>query len=170
MTKYPTTMDVVGDTDLVITRVLRARQEIVFDAFTKPEYVRRWWAPASRGVTIITCEADVRPGGAYLYVLSHGPTDRFSFFGSYLEVERPARLVYTQGFDPSERHDSNVAEGEAAVVTVSFEDQDGLTKLVSRERYPSRAVRDQVLASGMEDGMRETFEQLDELVASLAAR
>lgn len=139
----------------------------MFDAFTKPEYVRRWWAPASRGVTIVTCEADVRPGGTYLYVLAHGPADRFSFFGSYVEVERPSRIVYTQGFDPRERHDSRLDEAEAAVITVSFEEQDEATKLVSRERYPSRAVRDQVLASGMEDGMRETFEQLDDLVASL---
>ena len=146
MAKHPTTMDVVGDTDLVITRVFRAPPQVVFDAYTRPEYVRRWWAPASRNVTIVTCEADVRPGGAYLYVLAHGPKDRFSFFGEYVEVERPARVVYTQGFDPRERHDSKVTEGEAAVVTVSFEDHDGMTKLVSRERYPSQAVRDQVLA------------------------
>src|SRR5262245_39403433 len=148
MTKHPTTMDVVGDTDLVITRVFRAPPHVVFDAYTRPEYVRRWWVPASRRVTMEVCEADVRPGGSYLYVLAQG-TNRFSFFGQYVEVERPTRIVYTQGFDPSERKDSKLDPNQACVVTVSFEEHDGMTKFVSHESYPSKDVRDTWLGTGM---------------------
>jgi uncharacterized protein YndB with AHSA1/START domain len=130
----------------------------VFDAFTKPEHVRRGWAPKSRGVTLVECDADVRPGGAYRYVLARGKAERFAFLGKYVEIARPTRLVYTQSFEPM--------PGEA-VVTVSFEERDGSTTLVSYELYPSKEALDAALSSGMEDGMRETFEQLEELVASL---
>jgi uncharacterized protein YndB with AHSA1/START domain len=153
-----TSMKRTSDQEIVITRAFRAPAHIVFEAWTKPELVKRWWAPRSRGVTVIECEADLRPGGAYRYVLGSGEAKLFAFFGKYLEIARPTRLVYTQSFEP--------VPGEA-VVTVSFEERDGSTTLVAHELYPSKEVLDGALASGMEDGMRETYEQLDELVASL---
>ena len=104
------------------------------------------------------CDADVRAGGAYRYVLARGKAERFAFSGKYVEIARPTRLVYTQSFEPM--------PGEVAV-TVSFEERDGSTTLVSRELYPSKEALDAALSSGMEDGMRETFEQLGQLVASL---
>jgi uncharacterized protein YndB with AHSA1/START domain len=104
------------------------------------------------------CDVDLCPGGAYRYVLARGEAQRFAFFGKYLEIARPTRLVYTQSFEPM--------PGEA-VVTVSFEEQDGSTTLVAHELYPSKEALDGALASGMEDGMRETFDLLDGLVASL---
>jgi uncharacterized protein YndB with AHSA1/START domain len=158
MNLKPTSMERTSEKEIVITRSFRAPAHIVFDAWTKPELVRRWWAPASRGVTLVQCDADLRPGGTYRYVLARGKAERFVFFGKYLEIVRPTRLVYTQSFEP--------VPGEA-VVTVSFEERDGSTMLVSHELYPSKDALDGALASGMEDGMRETFEQLDELVASL---
>jgi uncharacterized protein YndB with AHSA1/START domain len=154
-----TSLERTSGTEIVITRTFPAPAQIVFDAWTKPEYVSRWWAPLSRGVTLAQCEADRRPGGTYRYVLARGAAERFAFFGRYLEIARPTRLVYTQCFEP-------MPDGEA-VVTVTFEERDGATTLMAHEVYPSKAVLDGVLASGMEDGMRETFEQLDALVASL---
>ena len=154
-----TSMERTSDTEIVIARTFRAPAHIVFDAWTKPEYVKRWWAPLSRGVTMAQCDADVRPGGAYRYVLARGKAERFAFSGKYLEIARPTRLVYTQSFEP-------IPDGEA-VVTVSFEEREGSTTLVAHELYPSKDALDGALASGMEDGMRETFDQLDELVLSL---
>jgi uncharacterized protein YndB with AHSA1/START domain len=152
-----TTLELTSDTDLVITRTFRAPAAIVFDAWTKPEYVKRWWAPKSRGVTLVECEADIRPGGTYRYVLGRDAV-RFTFSGEYLEITRPTRIVYTQRFEP---------HPGAVIVTVSFEELAGSTKLVSHERYPSKEVRDSAFQSGMEDGMRETLEQLAALVISL---
>ena len=134
----------------------------MFDAWTKPEFVKRGWAPASRA-TMAACEADVRPGGAYRYVLAHRNGGQLAFFGRYLEIARPTRLVYTQGFEPRL---GKPMPGEA-VVTVSFEKRDGSTTLVSHERYPSKEVLDGAISSGMEDGARETFDQFEVLVASL---
>ncbi len=81
----PTTLERVSDTEIVITRTFRARANAVFDAWTKPEYVKRWWAPASRGVSLIECEADVRPGGEYRYVMARGGERMFAFYGKYIE-------------------------------------------------------------------------------------
>ncbi len=154
-----TSMGLTSDKEIVVTRTFRAPAHTVFDAWTKPEHVRRWWAPASRGVTMVQCDADLRPGGAYRYVLARGKDERFAFSGKYREIARPTRLVYTQSFEP-------IPDAEV-VVTVSFEERDGSTTLVAHELYPSKEARDGALASGMEDGVRETFDQLDELVASL---
>lgn len=154
-----TTMDLVGDRDIVIARTFHGPARIVFDAWTKPEYVRRWWAPASLGVSMASCDADVRAGGSYRYVLQT-PQGRITFSGVYREVTPPTRLVYTQIF---EEH----PEGDPVIVTVTFEERDGKTHMVSHERYPSPEVRELVLASGMEHGMRETMDQLDALVATL---
>jgi uncharacterized protein YndB with AHSA1/START domain len=154
-----TTLERTSDRELVMTRTFSAPPDIVFDAWTLPEHVRRWWAPASRGISAIQVDADLRPGGAYRYVLGRGATERFTFSGKYLEIGRPTRLVYTQTFEGF--------PDAAAIVTVSFEEQEGKTKLVSHELYPSKEALDSALAYGMEEGARETFELLEELVTSL---
>lgn len=160
-TMNQTTMQLDGDRDIVITRTFNAPPRIVFDAWTDPELVRRWWAPKSRGVSVAACDADVRVGGAYRYLLRLDSGDEFAFSGRYTEVVPPSRLVYTQIFEP-------MAESGDVIVTVTFEERDGKTHLVSHERYPSAEVRAGALESGMEPGMREAMDQLDELVASLA--
>lgn len=162
MNQNRTTVERSSERELVITRTFSAPADLVFSAWTKPEYVKRWWAPASRGVTIVECVAELRPGGTYRYVLEHG-NSRFAFTGRYLEIAAPTRLVYTQSFEPVV---GEPLPGEA-VVTITFEERDGSTTLVSHEAYPSREVLDGVLESGMEDGMRETYEQFEALVASL---
>lgn len=161
MKSNPTSMEKTSDKEIVITRVFRAPAAIVFDAWTKPEHVRRWWAPKSHGVTLEQCDADVRAGGTYRYVLARGKAERFAFSGKYLEITRPTRLVYTQCFE--------AFPGAEVVVTVSFEEREGSTRLVSHEVYASREALEGALASGMESGMRETFEQLEELLTALRA-
>lgn len=162
-----TTMELKGDREIVIARTFNGPACIVFDAWTTPELVERWWAPKTRHVGVVECEADVRPGGYYRYVLSLQNGHRFAFSGTYNEVTPPTRLVYTQIYEPTAAganpHDP------AVVITVTFDERDGKTHLVSRSLCPSKDVRDAIIASGMEHGMRETMDQLDELVASLDA-
>lgn len=154
-----TTMELAAEREIVISRTFNGPARIVFAAWTRPELVRRWWAPRSHGVAMVSCEADVRVGGKYRYVLGR-EGEEMGFSGEYREVTPHSRLVYTQVFEPMQ------GAGEV-VVTVSFEEQDGKTRMVSRELYPSREVREAALAAGMESGMRETMDQLDALVGSL---
>jgi uncharacterized protein YndB with AHSA1/START domain len=159
-----TTMELRSDREIVITRTFNGPPRIVFDAWTRPELVKRWWAPRSRGVA--ECEADVRPGGWYRYVIRLNTGQEFAFSGKYVEVTPPSRLVYTEVFEPTA---SGAKPGDAELtVTVTFDEHEGKTHMVSHSLCPSKEVRDQIIASGMEQGMRETMDLLDELVASLA--
>jgi len=153
-----TTIERKSERELVITRIFKAPARIVFEAWTTPELMTQWWAPKSSGVPLRSCEMDVRVGGAYRLEFGHDAANSFAFFGKYLEVAPPSRLVWTN--DESE---------DAAVTTVTFADVDGKTRLVLHELYPSKEALDEAIA-GMEDGMPEQFEQLDELLVTLAAR
>ena len=154
-----------SDRELTITRTFNAPPRIVFDAWTNAELVKRWWAPVSLGVTIVSCEADVRVGGRYRYVLKPAKSEAFAFSGTYREVTPYSRLVYTTFFEPGLTPPKD--ESEAAVVTVTFEEDGDRTHLVARELYPSKEVLDGVIATGMEVGLRETMDLLDELVETL---
>ena len=160
-TVNPTTMERVSDREVVMTRTFNGPARIVFDAFTRPELVRRWWAPRSHGVTMVSCDADVRVGGAYRYVIQARSGPELGFSGRYTEITPHTRLVYTQIFEP-------MRDAGEVVVTVTFQEQAGKTHMVSREVYPSKEACEGALATGMESGARETMDQLDELVASLA--
>lgn len=155
-----TSMVLQGECEIVISRTFAAPARIVFDAWTRADLVARWWAPRSLGVSIVECTADVRVGGTYRYVIRQGEHEPMGFSGRYLEIDRPARIVYTHAFEP-------MAHLGEAVVTVTFDEREGRTVLRSVERYPSVEVRDGVIASGMEAGMRDTMNQLDALVRSL---
>lgn len=161
MTMHHTDMRLEGDREIIISRTFDAPARIVFDAVTKPEYLVRWWAPQSLGVPLVACDADVRVGGTYRYVMRKGDGPLMAFSGTYTEVTPSARLVYDEVFEP-------MAAAGAVRVTATFEEHDGKTRYVIRSVYPSKQVRDGVLASGMEKGMRESMDQLDTLVASLA--
>jgi uncharacterized protein YndB with AHSA1/START domain len=160
MTMHETMMKLQGDREIIISRTFNAPARIVFDAWTKPELVKRWWAPQSHGVWMVSCEADVRVGGTYRYVMQKNEGPEIAFSGTYSEVLPPTRLAYSQVYEP-------MKETGAVMVIVTFEEHDGKTHLVSRSLCPSKQVRDGMLASGMEHGMRETFDQLEELLASL---
>lgn len=160
--KNETTLEIVSADELIISRTFDGPPRIVFDAYTNPEHVRRWWAPKSRGVRLVSVEAEVRVGGAYRYVMQVGEHPPFAFYGTYSEVAAPSRVVYTQYFEP-------MADGGAAIVTVEFTETAGKTRMVSREKYPSKEAMDAAISSGMESGMRETMDNLDALVAELSS-
>jgi uncharacterized protein YndB with AHSA1/START domain len=155
-----------SDTELVITRTFDAPARIVFEALTTPALVRQWWAPKSRGVELVTCDADVEVGGRWRYVMRHAAHGTMAFSGEYREISAPSRIVYTEMFEPEA---VPVDASGAAVVTVTLDEQDGRTRLTSHSRFPSKEVLDMVLATGMEGGMRESMEQLDRLVTALIA-
>ena len=152
-----TTIERKSERELVVTRTFNGPPRIVFEAWTKPELMKLWWAPKSSGVPLRSCEMDVRVGGGYRLEFGHDAASSFAFFGKYLEVEPPSRLVWTN--DESE---------DAAVTTVTFEDKEGQTLLVLHELYPSKEALDEAIA-GMADGMPEQFEQLDALLVTLDA-
>ena len=160
-----TTMELQGDREIVIARTFNGPARIVFDAWTRPELVKRWWAPKSRKVSIVSCDAELRAGGQYRYVFRLDSGQVMAFSGTYSEVTPPSRLVHTEIFEPEA---AGVKPGEpAVVVTVTFEEEHGRTHVVSRSMCPSKEVCDAIIASGMEHGMRESMDQLDELVGSL---
>lgn len=144
-----------SERELVVTRTFDAPARLVFDAWTKPELFKLWWAPKSSGVPMLSCEMDVRTGGGYRVTFGQDAATAMSFYGKYLEVVPQARLVWT-----------NDESGDAAVTTVTFEEKDGQTRLVLQELYPSKDALDEAFV-GMEDATPEQFRQLDELLASL---
>jgi uncharacterized protein YndB with AHSA1/START domain len=158
--KNRTSVERKSERELVVTRTINGPARIVFEAFTKPELLRRWWVPKSSGLSLLSCEADVRVGGRYRLVFGHDAFPKpMEFFGSYLEVTPHSRLVWTN----DEGNDGGT------VTTVTFEEKDGKTLLVMHDVYPSKEALDSAIASGSTDGMGETLEQLDEFVVNSSA-
>jgi uncharacterized protein YndB with AHSA1/START domain len=157
--KNRTTTERTSDRELVVTRTFNAPPRIVFEAWAKPELFKRWWVPKSMGMSLLTCEMDVRAGGEYRFVFGVGGSKVMEVFGKYLEVTPHSRLVWT-----NEEGD----EG-GAVTTLTFEEIGGQTLLVKHDLYPSKEALDAELASGAADGMPEQLEQLDELLRTLGA-
>jgi uncharacterized protein YndB with AHSA1/START domain len=155
-----TIVERTGDRELVVIRAFNAPAHIVFDAWTKPELLERWWAPKSFGVSLFECEQDVRVGGAYRFAFGRDPKNPEVFSGRYLEVDPPSRLVLTQVYE-------RMAHAGAVVVTATFEESQGRTRLTLHQLFPSKEALEGALKSGMESGMRVTLDQLDELVASM---
>lgn len=155
-----TTVDRRSDRELIVTRTFNAPARMVWDAWTKPELLKRWWAPKSLGVSLFECEMDVRVGGTYRYVFGRDPMQPMAFSGKFTEVVPNSRLVFTQIFEPMR------AAGEA-IVTATLEERGGKTRFVLHQLFPSKEALDGAVASGMEKGMRETYEQLEQLVATL---
>jgi uncharacterized protein YndB with AHSA1/START domain len=152
--KNHTTVERRSERELVVTRSFDAPARIVFEAWSKPELFMRWWVPKSMGMTLRSCEMDVRTGGKYH--LDFG--DGMDFFGHYIEVTPPSRIVWT-----------NEEGGEnGPVTTVTFEEKGGQTLLVMSELYPSKEALDEA-GTGAADATHESFAQLDELLVELGA-
>ena len=156
--KNRTTVDRKSERELVVTRTVNGPTRIVFEAWTKAELFRRWWVPKSFGVTLLSCEMDVRVGGRYRLAFSH-EASTMEFFGRYLEVTPHSRLVWT----------NEEGNGSGPVTTVTFEDKGGKTLLVVHDLYPSKEALDAAIASGATGGMPDQLDQLDELLISLGA-
>ena len=154
-TQDRTTVERTSERELVVTRTFDGPARIVFQAWTDPELFKRWWVPRSLGVALLACELDVRTGGTYRLVFGHeGST--MEFFGRYIEVTPPSRIVWT----------NDEGDEGGPVTTVTFEEQGGQTRLVIHDIYPSKEALE---ASGSTDAMPETLDQLEELLASLDA-
>jgi len=152
-----TTVQRKSDRELVVTRTFDAPARLVFEAWTKPELFEQWWVPRSMGMTLRSCELDVRTGGEYRLVFGDDPANPMAFFGKYLDVVPNQRIVWT--------NEESGADG--SVTTVTFEEKDGRTMLVMSELYPTKEALD-AAGTGAQEAMKETFGQLDELLASLA--
>lgn len=157
--KNRTTVERKSDRELVVTRTFNAPARIVFEAWAKPELFRRWWVPKAMGMSLLSCDMDVRAGGRYRLVFGINDSKVMEVFGRYIEVTPPSRLVWT-----NEEGD----EG-GAVTTLTFEEKGGQTLLVKHDLYPSKEALDGELASGAADGLPEQLEQLDELLLALGA-
>jgi uncharacterized protein YndB with AHSA1/START domain len=158
--KNHTTVERKSERELVVTRTFDGPARIVFEAWTRPELFKRWWVPKSTGMSLLSCEMDVRVGGSYRLVFRHDAfPEPMAFFGRYIEVTPHSRLVWT-----------NEEGGEGgAVTTVTFEEKSGKTLLVLHDLYPSKEALDAAIASESTGGFGEQFEQLDELLVSLGA-
>jgi uncharacterized protein YndB with AHSA1/START domain len=153
-TKPPTEAERTSERELVVRRTVNGPARLVWEAWTKPELFQRWWVPKSFGLTLLSCEMDVRVGGRYRLVFRHGDST-MEFFGTYRQVTPPTRLVWT----------NEEGNGET-VTTVTFDEKDGRTSLVVHDLYPSKEALE---GSGSMDAMPEQLEQLDELLVTLGA-
>src|ERR1700729_2431950 len=123
-----TTVERKSERELVVTRTFNGPARLVFEAWTKPELLKRWWVPKSMGMSFLACEADVRAGGKFRFEFLHPSAPKpMAFFGKYLEVVPHSRLVWT-----------NEESNDGAVTTVTFEEKNGKTLLVVHEVYPSK--------------------------------
>jgi uncharacterized protein YndB with AHSA1/START domain len=143
-----------SDREFAVTRTFDAPVHIVFEAWSKPELFKLWWVPASVGMSLLSCDMDVRTGGTYRLVFRHPASDQpIAFFGTYKEVAPHKRIVWT-----------NEESDQGAITTVTFEEHAGKTLVTLHERYPTKEALDEALA-GSAEGLPEQFAQLDALLA-----
>lgn len=158
--KGHTSVERASDRELVVRRTIKGPARLVFDAWSKPELLMRWWVPKSFGFSFVSCEADVRTGGTYRFVFRHPAAEQpMAFFGRYIEVVPNAKIVWT-----------NEEGGEdGSVTTLTLQERGDETILVIRDVYPTKEATDEAIESGSIGGYGEQFDELDKLLASLAA-
>jgi uncharacterized protein YndB with AHSA1/START domain len=149
-----------SDLELVVARVFDAPARIVYEAFTKPEHMKRWWAPKAFGAIMYECDIDLRVGGKYRYVFGKDGEPKMAFAGEFAEVVPNAKIVATQVFE-------QMPQAGTATVTTTFVETNGATRLELLQRFPSKQALDGAIATGMTEGMKLTFQQLAELCAEL---
>ena len=150
-----TSVERKGDRELIVTRTFDASPSMVFKAWSQPELFRRWWMPKSvSGVSLVSCDMDVRTGGKYRLEFGVGASDTMAFYGKYLEVIPDQRIVWTN--DEGE---------EGAITTVTFEGESGKTLLTFHEIYPTKEALDEAM-NGAAAGLPQQLDQLDELLSS----
>ena len=157
--KNRTTVERKSERELVVKRTFNGPARIVFEAWTKPELFKRWWVPKSFGMSLLSCDMDVRVGGTYRLVFNHPDfPEPMAFFGRYIDVTPYSRIVWT-----------NEESADGPITTVTFEEKDGKTLLVLNELYPSKQALDDAIASGSTgtSAAGEQFELLDEILVTL---
>jgi uncharacterized protein YndB with AHSA1/START domain len=156
--KNRTTVQRKSDREVVVTRTFDCPARFVFEAWTNAALFKQWWVPKSMGMTLRSCELDVRVGGGYRLVFGDDPSNPMTFFGKYLEVTPYSRLVWT-----------NEESGDGGpITTVTLAEKGGKTMLVLQELYPTKEALD-AAGTGAADALSETFSQLDELLVTLGA-
>ncbi len=155
-----TTFTTPGDRDVVATRLFDAPRELVWDAFTKPEHVQQWLLGPD-GWEMPICEIDLRPGGAFRYGWAEAGTgaNPFEISGRFTDVEPPERIVHTEQFG---------GEGPEAIITLELVEEDGATRMTTTMSYPSKEIRDQVLATGMTDGAGKSYDRLNDYLGQVS--
>jgi len=149
----------VSDTDICLTRLFDASRALVFEAMTRPEHIARWWGQLGDGYSVPICEVDLRVGGKWRFVNRH-PKGEVTFHGEYREITPPERLVYTELMEPYP---------DGSLVTTTLTEEAGKTRVTVIASYPSKAVRDMVLSSGMERGAAASYDRLEEVARELQA-
>lgn len=152
----PTQVERRSDREFVATRTFDAPARLVYEAWRNPDLFRKWWVPEGAGMTLESCEMDVRTGGRYRLVFRHPAFDEpMAFFGRYLDVVPNERIAWT----------NEESGDQGAVTTVTFEERDGKTLVSYSERYPTAEACDEALA-GSAEGLPGQFAQLDALLAA----
>jgi uncharacterized protein YndB with AHSA1/START domain len=149
-----------SDREIRLTRIFDAPRDLVFEAMTKPEHVRRWWGILGEGYSVPVCEVDLRPGGSWRYVNRTARGQDVEFYGVYREITPPERVVFTEIYAPYPDNES--------VVTVTLAEERGRTRFTLTAQYPSVEVRDAVMQSGMEKGAAISYDRLEEIASELA--
>jgi uncharacterized protein YndB with AHSA1/START domain len=147
-----------SEREIRMTRLFDAPRQLVFEAMSKPEHVRRWWGCLNEGYSVPVCEIDLRPGGRWRFVNRH-PEGEAAFHGEYREITPPSRIVFTEVFEDF--------PDSVSVVTAELADEGGKTRLTATIEYPSKDVRDMVIASGMSTGAGISYDRLEDLLAEL---
>jgi len=161
-TSQSATVTLPADDQILITRDFDAPRELVYRAYTTPELVSRWWT-AKRGEMKIA-EIDLRVGGSWRFVMVTPDGQEVGFHGEYREIVPNERLVSTEAYEgvPADEYPEN-----ATLNTATFEESDGRTTLTIRVEAPNKAVRDAIIASGMEAGLQDALDLLEEVANSL---
>lgn len=163
MTK-PARVTSPSECEVRVTRTFNAPRQLVFDAHTKPELVKKW--QGYPGWDMPVCEMDVRVGGQYRWQWkSRDDGTQFGFFGTFTEVNAPSKLVHEQYFDPG-NFDGTMPKGEPCIVSVELSEQSGVTTLVCNLTFASKAACEGALATGMTDGMEVSYSRLDDVFQS----
>lgn len=152
------TVTTPADREIHMTRLFDAPRDLVFEAMSRPEHIRRWWGNLGEGYTVPVCDVDLRVGGKWRFVNRH-PHGEAEFYGEYLEVDPPGRIVFTEIFAPFPDAPSTVYS--------ELIDEGGKTRLNIRSVYVSREVRDMVLGTGMENGAALSYDRLEDIAIEL---
>jgi uncharacterized protein YndB with AHSA1/START domain len=160
--QHKSTVALPNDLDVVVIRNFKAPRALVFDAWTKPELVTRWLL-GPPGWSMPVCEMDLRVGGKFRWRWRSADGAEFGFTGVFREIVRPTRIVHTELYDPG---DVGGSMGAEALITNELTETNGVTTCTMTIRYQSKADRDAAIGTGMTDGMEQSFQKLDVLLAA----
>ncbi|MDE3054413.1 MAG: SRPBCC family protein [Gemmatimonadota bacterium] len=158
----PAEVTTPSDREVRVTRTFNAPRQLVWDAHTKPDLVRKWQGYG--GWDMPVCDMEVRVGGKYRWQWKNREDgQQFGFFGTFTEVDAPSKLAHEQYFDPG-NFDSAMPAGDPCIVSVVLSEHNGITTLVCNLTFASKEARDDAVSTGMTDGMEYSYGRLDELV------